>query len=518
MDQAGQNLKKPRRGPRRLVILGWIVGLIVVFYAQEDWRGWHAWHQFQKEWEAKGEKFGRQPYIPPPVPDDQNFALTPIVFTSYGGLLTRDGKEIPVEKRDTNFVNRMQMQLWAEDRILDSGTNYTGDWRKAETSDLTCWQGYYRTLATITNLFPVAAQPQSPAQDVLLALSKYDATIEELRTAAKLPASRFPIEYDKELASDIILPHLAGIRSSTRILQMRAIAELQANRTSQALADVKLMLRLADSIRSEPFLISQLVRTATINLAIQPIYDGLASRQWSKAQLVELDSILATEDSLSDYKLALRGDLNFLSSANLEYWRRCPWRLTYFSETNPPLVAKALCSFIPSGVFYQNQVHCARATEEYLVPMADVTEHVVSLDSVSRGRAAIAAETRNPTAYNIFERLLMPAEIATINKFAQAQNALDMARTAIALENYRMVYGEFPNELNLVSPLPDTPLPHDVINGEPLEYRRETKGQFVLYSIGWNGTDDGGVVALKTGTTPSVDFTRGDWVWKYPAK
>jgi hypothetical protein len=48
---------------------------------------------------------------PPPVPDDQNFALTPIAFTSYGHILTRE-KGIPSPTdRDTNFVNRLKMPL-----------------------------------------------------------------------------------------------------------------------------------------------------------------------------------------------------------------------------------------------------------------------------------------------------------------------------------------------------------------------------------------------------------------------
>lgn len=35
-------------------------------------------------------------------------------------------------------------------------------------------------------------------------------------------------------------------------------------------------------------------------------------------------------------------------------------------------------------------------------------------------------------------------------------------------------------------------LPHDVINGQPLKYRRTDDGSFILYSMGWNEKDDGG--------------------------
>jgi len=49
-----------------------------------------------------------------------------------------------------------------------------------------------------------------------------------------------------------------------------------------------------------------------------------------------------------------------------------------------------------------------------------------------------------------------------------------------------------------------------------LHYRRTDDGQFVLYSVGWNETDDGGEVAFTSGG--SVDVNTGDWVWRYPAK
>jgi hypothetical protein len=61
-------------------------------------------------------------------------------------------------------------------------------------------------------------------------------------------------------------------------------------------------------------------------------------------------------------------------------------------------------------------------------------------------------------------------------------------------------------------------IPHDIINGEPLHYRRTDEGQFVLYSVSWNETDDGGVVGMTDGKTPVTDLNKGDWVWRYPSK
>src|SRR5579859_1455404 len=46
--------------------------VIAVFYAEENWRGRHDFDKFKQEWEAKGEKFNFDDFVPPPVPDDQN--------------------------------------------------------------------------------------------------------------------------------------------------------------------------------------------------------------------------------------------------------------------------------------------------------------------------------------------------------------------------------------------------------------------------------------------------------------
>ena len=84
------------------------------------------------------------------------------------------------------------------------------------------------------------------------------------------------------------------------------------------------------------------------------------------------------------------------------------------------------------------------------------------------------------------------------------------------MERYRLAHGEYPASLEVLTPQFISKLPHDVIGGQPLKYRRTEDGQFVLYSVGWNAKDDGGEVAFyKSG---NLDITKRDWVWRYPAK
>ncbi|HEY4952503.1 MAG TPA: hypothetical protein VII71_03850, partial [Verrucomicrobiae bacterium] len=62
---------------RILIVLAVVVTLIAIFYTEEDWRGKRAWENCKRELEAKGAVLDWDKFIPPPVPDDQNFFKAP---------------------------------------------------------------------------------------------------------------------------------------------------------------------------------------------------------------------------------------------------------------------------------------------------------------------------------------------------------------------------------------------------------------------------------------------------------
>ena len=501
-----------------LLVGACLIALIALFYAEEDWRGWHAWNQFKRAWEAKGEHSSLASVVPPPVPDDQNFAMTPIGFTSYGQVLTRAGKLIPAEKRDQHFVVRMLMPVALG---YPGPTNCAGDRVKGTFTRLDCWQSYYRELAGRPDAFALRAQPQSPAADVLLALSKYDAVIEELRAASQLPYSRFPVNYDSESPVMIHLPHLAALRSCAQVLQLRSVAELQNGQPDKALEDVRLALQLTDKVRTEPILISHLVRAAILQLILQPVWEGLAEHKWSDAHLAALDAELAGFDFPADWRLGMRGELAGQAD-EMEHLRRHPERLQELqavidfagNKTDVKLPNGFIVRWIPAGWFYQSQYRCARMMEDYCIPVADANQGTFSPAVARRGAAALAAEAGG--LFSRYERLMLPLLYDFARKFAYGQAAVNLARTAIALERCRLARGAFPESLDALAPQFIARVPHDVIGGQPLKYRREADGSFVLYSIGWNEADDDGEAGFdKDG---AVDLQSGDWVWRQQAK
>jgi len=113
----------------------------------------------------------------------------------------------------------------------------------------------------------------------------------------------------------------------------------------------------------------------------------------------------------------------------------------------------------------------------------------------------------------VLAAMLFPSLEAAVKRYAYAQSSVDMARVACALERFRLANGEYPETLDALQPRFIESLPHDVIGGQPLKYRRTDNGQFALYSVGWNGTDDGGKVYLREYSKISIDLEKGDWVW-----
>jgi hypothetical protein len=493
---------------RRLLITAAILAtLLAAFYAEEDWRGKRAWENYKREWEAKGEKFDWQAFVPPAVPDDQNFFTAPIFTNMLNGKVVM-----------TPYHSDGSPDWHAEkDRI-----GYLGGEGRTSITDLKAFQASYRNpaKANLVKEFPITPQPQTPAADVLFALSKFDGAVEELRQASQRPYASVPLNYEDGFNSvSPLMPVLAALKRCTQVLQLRTVAELADGQSAKALDDVKLLLYLNYSFRSSPFLISHLVRVAIVTYELNPIWEGLAEHRWSDEQLVALDVELSKLDFLADYEFVMRGERAF-AIASFEKQRRTRELISSKVDAKGEyagMVTNKL-TLMPSAYFNQNELAFAQMSQQWLLPIVDTNSRIVSPAAWRRANDAVRVEKEHDhfPAYQAQALMVFPAISSTVKKLAAIQASVDLARVACALERYRLAHADYPEMLGELSPQFIAKVPHDIINGQPLHYRRTDSGQFILYSVGWNETDDGGQIVLtKNG---SVDRENGDWVWQYPAR
>jgi hypothetical protein len=491
-----------------LAILITIVGLLLTF---ENVRGKRAWEEHKRALQAQGEKFSIGELAPPPVPDDQNFALAPLLRPALN--FTREAGH--AVWRDSNALNRLnQMTPNQPSDSAETNRLSLGSWEKGTLANLEACARFYRG-----NLnYPQATNTVSAARQILVALGKFDPEIAELeKAAAECPLSRFPIEYDYEPAIAILLPHLQAMKSLSTLLQLRSIAALEVGLPNQAFSELRLGLRLADSIGKEPILIDHLVRIAMLGINLQTLCEGLARHAWNDAQLAALQKELGAIDLLAEYKLAMRGERAFAVST-LDYMRRQRFELK-LSDVADGVPDTRIMSLLPSGWFYQNMRAISRMHQDFTLPVVDEKAHRVLMDRM----IALEQETDRLgqagfQPYTIFAKLLFPAITKSATKTGRMQAMVDAARVACALERYHLANARWPETLAALTPQFLANVPPDVIDGKLLRYRQTADGGYVLYSIGWNQADDGGELAWQNDKERTLDLTRGDWVWRYPAK
>jgi len=465
-----------------LIALIALLVLAVLILLEENQRGKWAWEKYKREAEARGVSFDPRQFIPPPVPDDQNFAMTPLLKPLFGA--------------DREYRESLAKRLGLTNPEANVATPQLLGMRDGRHTDLAKWREYL-------------GQP-----DILQVLKKFDPELDEISAATRRPFARFPLRYEDGVSCSV--RQLGALLNLSKLYELRALAALEAGQTERALADVESIFKLAESTRDEPLLISQLLRESLSFIGMQVVWEGLEAHRWSESQLVVLQGCLERIDLLTGTLRALRYEQARLPEAThavfndpelfahvLEY-REClsinalPWyRLRLFLKYTEHRSLLVACCF----------------GDEYVLPVIDPARQLVDVGKTKEGEQKLQAMLEKLSLYTLLTWLDSSKILTRFSKLAHTQTTVNQAVIACALERYRLAHGVFPDKLDALVPQYLAKLPHDIINGQPLHYRRTDDGLFVLYSVGWNETDDHGEVGMDVHHFP--DIKQGDWVWRY---
>jgi hypothetical protein len=471
------NEEKPKRKFWHRIFFIFVCGvtLIALFYAEEDWRGKRAWEHCKRELEAKGEVLDWNQFIPPPVPDESNFFAAP--------------------KMQEWFVGRGETDL--SKRLLSTNANLTSSFGEK-------------------NLIKNA----DSAKNYLAWSDQFEPDFDLIREALKRPYARMDGDYS--LPYQIPIPNFITVRAVAQTLAQRAHCYLLLNQPEKALDELTLLNDsrhlLEDAPTGKPMtLVAAMINVAVVGLYTSIIAEGLQSHAWQEPQLVELQKQLGQINLLSIVAQAFRSEPAAMTHT-LEI--TSAKKLTkLFSQIDPkqwkwalwPLIKSAL---IPRGWIYQNMATSTRLVYEQRKGF-DLANNIVQPQ-----KFADLSRELNATAkpYKFIAAETIPNFTKAWQTTARNQTMINEAQIVCALESYRLAHDNYPEILDALAPQFIEKIPHDIINGQPLHYRRTNDGQFVLYSVGWNERDDGGVVVLNKDKTPEVDRDEGDWVWRYPQK
>jgi hypothetical protein len=437
------------------VILGIVLGLVLIFYVMAHSQTNGALESYKRQLRAKGEKLTIAELTPPTPTNGPNAA--PALMNVAG-----------------------QLQLGSSNWVPVATPISPGHLRVA-------WQQEILPTEDSTNIWPQLATELENMREAL----------SQARAALTNPVLSFSLNYQQ--GYNLLLPHLAGLKQAEICLSSATMLALHQNQPDEAWDDLKASVNLARLFgRDEPVMISQFVRVAIGQIALNTTWAALQYRGWSEKQLTELQVAWNSFDFLDQLEPALSMD-RATDAMVFSEMRNSFTSLQSF--TTAPLTS-ARTENLVIQVFHNWTWKTHWSYEEELYTMQKGQAELEAVRSARNNHAFAPALTQldeslahlqklhtNDIAHFMFDGGSLLLGILNVTDMEMKRRLL---LTAIALKRYELRTGKYPDQLATLVPNFFRELPIDVMDGKPIRYRLNSDGTFLLYSVGEDGVDNGG--------------------------
>ena len=482
------------------IVFAILAVLVLIFIAEENWRGRRAWETYRAAAEKRGVKLFLKDFIPPDMPDAENYAAIPLIRDLFAK--PKEGETPP---------NPFKLPVA---KLPDPPNDIKG-----RRFDLAGWQEYFLKTKLLTE------KTDSAANDILRALEKYDPALQQLRDASVRPKCKFPTHWEDGAATQ--LPHLTFCQAATWLFCLRAQTHLALGSSSAALAELKHALRLERAYESELSLIAGLVRISSLGMIEYSVWDGLAGRRWADEELTALEKHFAELRLANDCRFVFATERGFGNAAFLDLAKNGYGKILDQMKpleelglaSKPTLLDRLIFHMMPSGWAYEvmrrNNGYFDWLFAQIDDPNGGSTDGFFPLSQQSR---EWLESNPVPLGVSKLSALLMDQSLAVFDnaqkKYLYAHTRTQQTRLACTLERFRRVKGGFPEKLDALVPGFIDAIPKDAFDGKPLRYRRNADGGYDLWSIGSDRKDDGGHIDPNQKSPEAQD----DWIWHMPGQ
>ncbi len=317
--------------------------------------------------------------------------------------------------------------------------------------------------------------PAPMAQAVAVCLESNRRTLALLHRAAGIEQCRYDWDYGEALLSWVGTQkraHEEGVKNSALLLRLSAMSQACNGNAAGVVTSIKDGLRLSMSLRREPGNVQHGFQIATCAIALTSLECAMNLTTFSPQQLQDLDAALVQSVGALDLTRSLITE-------------RC-FALECCQRSLPSLLSRP-------GVLSVRKLIAGR---NGLPDVLDFMERYITASRLPYAERwakfhEIDGERQNLSSlHEVVQTVLSTiGQVSDLDLRVRAHAQL--ARTALALERYRLANGGLPEQLPSLVPDFLDQAPIDPFDNQPIRYRRLETG-YLLYSADVDGQDNGG--------------------------
>jgi hypothetical protein len=310
-------------------------------------------------------------------------------------------------------------------------------------------------------------------------------------------------DHDYKAGFNMPMSHISGLRAIMRILGAKACLEAEAGRPDAAWDLAQTQLRLADALRNEPILISQLVRFASIRTSCETIFKICEVAPPNAEQYRSLESLLSNYEGNTPLVLAMDGERLLCGEWAFDLLRTGSAKsLAAITGQESGLgLGEVLLSLYSAFKPLSLADHAA-----YVRLMGNYTRFVQQPYSPNEASAMDKKVEQTRSRLHVVTSMLVPA-IGRVKELHWEMIArIHITRAGLAVLQDKKARDAFPQTLESLN-LKDV---GDPFSDGPLLYRANPNG-FIIYSVGPDQKDNNGSPKEKK----EKKETNWDIVWFY---
>lgn len=330
---------------------------------------------------------------------------------------------------------------------------------------------------------PQPGAPLSPGMKAsITALVEQNETAwTQLKQGVGYEQARYPIDLNDGFETR--LPHLGKIKRTAQFAQLRAVLAAENGQSHEAADSLVVSLAIAQSVKDEPILISQLVRVASFAIDTAALQEVLNSIVVSSTDLEQLSTAFSKAEATGSSDEAFTRA--FVGERASTLW---------FLNLPPDKLEKMLRDLIrsgdaPRGLPAKQMMRDLKSQRAFA---EETSNHALAMRKqpfperlkVDDYYASRAAEAKKDKFYVC--QVFIPALSGVAKREAAGLANLRLAKTAIALERFRQANaGSYPDSLAALVPALLPEVPADPIKGGELQYEKKGDG----YEVQSTGRD-----------------------------